>query len=297
MLIDSTFSLTSLFWGLRFVNRNSGVSKELFFLPRPIAPFEFQSEQDLLAHKKLKKIQYFSFDAFQQVQKSWQRDLQHFAFNLLDLEAVGEKFACTKREIESLGIKSADIKDLKFLAIQTNPRVVVSRASDESDNFYYQEALVVTHQQMNDYDVYPFMYFFWRGEFDQRLTAVIRLMADEGLGGKRSQGMGIFSKIEEVELPEDLFAGESECYASLSTVFPRYDEVDKMLFYELTERSGFLHSKQGRSLRKKRVNLLKEGSIFSAKISGQLVDVQPSGFSMHPVYLNGQGFLVPIGEV
>ena len=66
-------------------------------------------------------------------------------------------------------------------------------------------------------------------------------------------------------MPEDLFAGESECYASLSTVFPRYDEVDKMLFYELTERSGFLHSSLGRSLRKKRVNLLKEGSIFQQK--------------------------------
>ncbi|NLK93090.1 MAG: type III-A CRISPR-associated RAMP protein Csm4, partial [Bacteroidales bacterium] len=121
--------------------------------------------------------------------------------------------------------------------------------------------------------------------------------ADEGLGGKRSQGMGTFSKVEEEKWPAGLFAGESEYYASLSVVYPQIEEVNKVVFYELIERSGYLHSQQGRSLRKKRVNLLKEGSVFSAKISGRLIDVRPNRFSTHPVYLNGKGFLIPIGEV
>ena len=296
ILVESTLSLTSLFWGFKFTNKNSGEGKELFFLPRPLAPFEQQVSQNLLLHKKTKKIQYFSLEAFKRIQKSWEESSQQFTFDLLGLETIGEKFACTKAELMSLNLDSADIKNLKFFRVQSNPRLVISRANDESENFYYQEALEVAYQRVNDYEVSPFMYFIWRGDLDQRLNAVIRLMADEGLGGKRSQGMGSFDGVEEEKLPVDLFAGESEYYTSLSVLYPRIDEVDKVVFYDLIERSGFLHSQLGRPLRKKRVNLLKEGSVFSGRVTGQLIDVRPSNFSNQPANLNGKGIILLFGD-
>ena len=43
--------------------------------------------------------------------------------------------------------------------------------------------------------------------------------------------------------------------------------------------------------------MLKEGSIFSGKVTGQIIDVSPGIFTEHKVYLYGKAFLVPIGEV
>ncbi|NLK93149.1 MAG: hypothetical protein GX273_08485, partial [Bacteroidales bacterium] len=168
-----TLSFSSLFWGLKFIDHNSGECKEIFFLPRPLAPFKQYESQNLLLHKKTKKIKYFSLEAFKLLQRSWQKDIRHFTFNLLDLKVIGEKFACTNSEIKSLGLKNADIEDLKFFTIQSNPRLVVSRVNDQSENFYYQEALEIIYQQVNGYEICPFMYFFYQGELNQRLEAVI----------------------------------------------------------------------------------------------------------------------------
>ena len=43
--------------------------------------------------------------------------------------------------------------------------------------------------------------------------------------------------------------------------------------------------------------MLKEGSVFSGKISGQIVDISPEAFNEHKIYLNGKAFLIPVGEV
>jgi len=121
-------------------------------------------------------------------------------------------------------------------------------------------------------------------------------MADEGLGGKRSQGMGYFEELLEDELPDELFSGEGMYYMNLSTVYPGLEELDDLEYYELVERSGYIYSKFGRPYRKKRVRLLKEGSIFSRKIEGRIIDIRPEVFDEHSVYLNGKAFLIPLGR-
>lgn len=83
------------------------------------------------------------------------------------------------------------------------------------------------------------------------MLAVIRLMADEGLGGKRSQGMGTLGEVVIEEWTEKMFSGEGRYYMSISSVYPGLNEVDKLVYYELTERSGYIYSQYGRPLRKK----------------------------------------------
>jgi CRISPR-associated protein Csm4 len=289
---------SSLYYGMHFLNLSNGESKELFFLSRPLAPINSREEyKDLLNHKKTKKIKYFSVEAFRLLRKSWRNEGKYFDFNLLDLEILGRNFACTIEEMESLGLDRTGLEKIKLFVTDARPRVVVSRLNDRSENFYYQEEIEVTYQQAGDYLIRPFMYFVCSGEIDHRLMAAVRLMADEGLGGKRSQGMGALGKVKEEEWDDEFFSGKGQYYMSLSSIYPGPDEVDKLAYYEMAERSGYIYSQRGRSLRKKRVRLLKEGSILSGKISGKVIDISPEDFKEHKVYLNGKAFLIPIGEV
>lgn len=290
--------ISSLYYGIYFKNLSSGLSKEIFFLPRPLAPIESQERsEDLLQHKKAKKIRYLSLDAFRLLQKAWQNEGEYFCFNLLELKVLGGKFACTIEEIETLGLDQDKLDEIKLFNVDADPKVVVSRLNDQSGNFYYQDEMELTYLYIDNYLIRPFMYFICREEADHRLSAVVRLMADEGLGGKRSQGMGALGTVIEEEWTDKWFDGKGRYYLSLSSVFPGSDEVDKLVYYELTERSGYIYSQYGRPLRKKRARLLKEGSIFSDKIAGQMFDISPQEFTEHKVLLNGKAFLIPIGEV
>lgn len=290
--------ISSLYYGMRFDNLSSEESKEIFFLPRPLAPINSREQtEDLLQHKKAKKIKYLSLDAFKLLQKNWQDDGEYFDFNLLELIVFGGEFACTKEEVESLCLDLHRLGEIKLFNFDAEPKVMVSRLNDQSDNFYYQEEMELSYLQTDEFLIRPFLFFIYREEVDHRLKAVVRLMAEEGLGGKRSQGMGALGQVMEDELPHKWFDREGRYYISLSSIFPGVNEVDKLVYYELVERSGYIYSRHGRPIRKKRVRLLKEGSVFSDRIAGQIIDISPQGFTEHKVLLNGKAFLVPIGEV
>ena len=289
---------SSLYYGIRFFNCDNGQSQEIFFLPRPLAPIQPKDKPtNLLNHKIVKKIKYVSLGAFRLLQGAWQDEEKYFNFDLLDLKILGGNFACTAEEVEGLELDNDSFEKIKLFTVNSTPRVVVSRLNDEAENFYYQEGMEVIYQQMGNYLISPFMYFICQGDLDRRLTAIIRFAADEGLGGKRSQGFGFLGRVVEEEWPDDLFLTKGQYYVSLSSIFPGLEEVNNLLYYELVERSGYIYSKYGRSLRKKQVRLLKEGSVFSGKISGQIVDISPEAFNEHKIYLNGKAFLIPVGEV
>lgn len=289
---------SSLFYGMSFTNHSNNQSGELYFLPRPLAPIETKEGlKDLRNHKKAKKVKYLSLGAFKALSQSWQNEGEYFDFDISNCEVLGNHFACTKEEIEYLGLSRSDYEKIKLFVFNAKPKVVVSRKNDHSDNFYYQVEIETIYQQIGDVFIRPFMYFFCRGAIDQRLTAIVNLMADEGLGGKRSQGMGTLGKVVTQEWTEKKFAGKGLYYMSISSIYPMPEEVNNLVYYELTDRSGYIYSQHGRPLRKKRVRLLKEGSIFSKQISGRLIDISPESFKKHKVYLNGKAFLIPVGEV
>lgn len=286
--------ISSLYPGIRSWNSENQKEAELFFLPRPLLPQAFEENKDLKKHKKEKKIRYISIGAFKHLNKYWQ-DSGKCGFKLLDLKTFGGIFACTADELQSIGLDE-DVENIKLINFDAKPRVVVSRFDDHSENFFYQEEAEVNYYQKDKILMQPFMYFLFDGEIDNRFLAAIRLMVDEGLGGKRSQGMGYFEEVLEDKLPGELFLGKGKYYMNLSTVYPGIEEVDDLKYYELTERSGYIYSRYGRSFRKKRVRLLREGSIFSQKIEGRIIDIGPEGFREHSVLLNGKAFLIPLGR-
>ena len=285
--------ISSLYPGIQAVNTEKKETAEVFFLPRPMLPQEFIEGKDLRTHKQEKKIKYISVGAFQQLNKAW-RDSGKCEFSMRNLKAFGGVFACTEEEYRTLGLDG--FESIKLMDFDAKPRVAISRFDDHSENFFYQEDGEVSYLQKGHMLLRPFMYFCMEGPVASSMVALIRFMADEGLGGKRSQGMGTFEEVLEDELPDELFLGEGRYYMNISTVYPREEELDRLEFYELVERSGYIYSGIGRPYRKKRVRLLREGSIFSEKIEGQIIDIRPEVFGEHSVLLYGRAFLMPLGR-
>ncbi|MEO0199261.1 MAG: type III-A CRISPR-associated RAMP protein Csm4 [candidate division WOR-3 bacterium] len=148
------------------------------------------------------------------------------------------------------------------------------------------------------------LYFLAEGaneEIFKNLEAVLRILGEEGLGGKKTDGYGIFDFIEdsvELEIPE-----KPQKYWLLSLAYPSEEDMKvlslKDSYYELTLRRGWSQLNTGITFRRKSVWLIKEGSVLNAPVRGTKVDVVPDvlkGELEHEVYKFGYAFLIPWGE-
>lgn len=139
-----------------------------------------------------------------------------------------------------------------------------------------------------------------RSQWGERIQAAFRLVADSGLGGRRSSGWGQVQSVDfqtgtwpgvlMPKLARRLQAGGSDDttgYWLLSLYSPGpADAVDwKGGDYALAVRGGFVH---GTGQPKKLVRLVTEGSVLAAKgdLAGAAIDVAPEG-TAHPVYRAG----------
>ena len=140
-----------------------------------------------------------------------------------------------------------------------------------------------------------------RDSWSQRVRGAIRLLADSGFGGERSQGWG------RTEMPEfrngelsallfkrkEALAGETG-YWMLSLFLPdAADQIDwQRGNYHLTTRSGRVESTGDTKLASRMVS---EGSVLVASTGprGSVANVAPEGFP-HPVYRAGYALSLPV---
>ncbi len=133
-------------------------------------------------------------------------------------------------------------------------------------------------------------------EIWEKLQGVFRLVADEGIGGDRSVGCGLFEAPEfdtlSIRVPNSLFQ------MLVSTYYPRDDELEGLEngYYELIERAGYVYSPYGQSLRRAKVRLFRAGSVFPCvhPREGKLVEVTPSAFKLHKVFRYGIFMGLPV---
>jgi len=129
--------------------------------------------------------------------------------------------------------------------------------------------------------------------------AAIRLLADEGIGGRRSVGRGLFHPPawEEAAIASPGAFADARCL--LSMFYPKDDaEAGRLAkgWYRLKERGGFICSQDGgRGLRRRPVRLAEEGASAqgAAGLAGALVDVTPDAFKAHRVFRSGLAYSVP----
>jgi CRISPR-associated protein Csm4 len=126
----------------------------------------------------------------------------------------------------------------------------------------------------------------------------LRWLGDTGLGGKRSLGMGRFDMtVEEVEASwRPLMEGEAEAFCTLAAFAPQPSELagllDEFARYGQVERGGWATSGSW-SHRVCRYRLFTEGSVFSRRPLGRLLDVTPAG-APHRIYRYALAFPVRV---
>lgn len=253
-------------WG-RYVYKNGKVNEELFK--------KINKESDLL--KKLKKVKFVSEEIFGDIQKY----IDNIENHINDIH-IKQGILFSEKEFNKI---NNDFKDIKFYKETETPRVTLDRKTSSSNIYYFGEVKFAEKCNL-------FFLIGYNGNLD-KIKSAVRLLGDEGIGGDRSSGRGLF-KVEFAN-NDFSFSNNGNKYVSLSLVYPKKEEVKNAKFYDLIARRGFVYSIEERSARRKSIRMFAEGSVFSNKVEGEIKDVSINS-SKHEVYRFGKAFLIGIGD-
>ena len=234
----------------------------LFPLPMNVNVSEYTDDP-----KKLKKTEYLAYDLLS---------------NLMNGDWTGDEF-CEKNLLQKRVLLSKPIEDRSIWALSDTPRVVIDRVSSESTVYYMQE--VSFHEGCGLFILVDFVDQSLKPKFE----ACLRLLGEDGLGGERTYGRGVFTPRS---VPLRFDDRDDGLYYSLSLVYPEKssDMVGLNGWYGLVKRAGWVYSPDERNLAKPPVHMFTEGSVFNKPLRGHLVDVTPKEFKVHDVYRYGYSF-------
>jgi CRISPR-associated protein Csm4 len=91
-------------------------------------------------------------------------------------------------------------------------------------------------------------------------------------------------------------------FVTLSLYYPMKEDIAMLKegYYELVSRGGWIYSPDAKNLRRRKVRMFSEGSVFKFRaelnsgLYGGLADVKPDEFAEHEVYRYGYAFAVPM---
>ena len=248
---------------------------DIYFLPIPRS-INLTKYVDKEYIKRFKKIEFVS--------KQMLEDFIKNDFSLDVDNILQGKFLVNNEERERL--EKNNIKRIWF--DKEVPRVSIDRINSSSNIYYFGE--IYYNKGCGLY----FLVDFIKKDYSNKLEAAIRLLGDEGIGGDRSYGRGLF-KLEDDGLSWDL---ESGFFITLSLYLPMDDEIDMVRdgFYEIERRSGWVYSPEWRGARERFIRMFREGSTFrgNKKIYGDLIKV---GAGEYDVYRYGYAFPLYIGDI
>jgi len=280
-----------------------------YFFPKPmITPKIIKKDKEFFSEqiKIWKKIQFISKDVLDNIING---KAIRFTANLI----LNNQYLISEKDYETLEFHNISdkiresIKNRIILTRNiTEQKVVISRINYESKDTFYQGNLQFREsnyyifnketKEKTNYIIKPGMFFLINNtKIPKEILAAIKIITDTGLGGKRSTGKGLFTECQISEF-NFLTAEKSENenqYFTISTVIPNKNEIASLVKYTLTTKRGFMFSRESKTLRKKAITVLNEGSIFGAKINGKVVDVSPQEMNVHEIFRYGKAFLIP----
>jgi len=174
--------------------------------------------------------------------------------------------------------------------IEDVPRVALSRFNNHPGENYFHFGQVHFTEKAGLFVLVKFQDKTW----EPKVRALFNLLADEGIGGDRTAGKGLFHPPEFDYLSIPDLDGANAVYAA-STYFPAENEVEALAhgYYELELRKGYIFSPANKSYLRRSLRLFSEGSVLPGLSRlGTLVDITPQIFKAHPVYR--YGFIFPI---
>ncbi len=288
--------------------------KTVFYLPRPLKfPISYPQD-DLEFFKAYKSLNYLPLEI-------WQRWYQGEGFTEEDQKELIDKIkGNTNGNLENAGV--FDYKE----AFKTHklPKVAIDRTT-RATNFYHTEYVQFNWEaDGSDIKSLSGLYFLVYFQDDNKelindLKAALDFLGEQGIGGERSSGAGLF-QAEWLNLKDasPIWENVVKCstklnYQCLISLFWDNDEsIIKQLItdnsfssYEIQERGGWYSHE---NIRRQMVRMFAEGSVFpivtnkddknnlepSELINGKLADVTPSEFKAHKIYRSGIGLSLPI---
>ncbi len=250
--------------------------KDDFYFPLP--------KNQLVRDKELKKIKFVNLPLLQKLLRGARleelKDKLLGNSELKTLPDMGRKAKKNGKEEKSVPWTVDDV-----------PRVSLSRFNNHpGENFFYF-GQVGFDEDAGLFVMVRILNSGWEG----KVKSLFRLLSDEGVGGDRTSGKGLFRQPEFLTLSIEEAENADGVYAA-SAYFPAENErleLEKS-FYELEERGGYIFSPKNRALRKRSLRMFVEGSVFAGgEPVGSLCDITPEVFHEHRVYR--YGFVFPIG--
>ncbi|RLB09822.1 MAG: type III-A CRISPR-associated RAMP protein Csm4 [Deltaproteobacteria bacterium] len=247
-----------------FIRKNSGIT---YYFPKPVNLDLEYSEKDLTVKKELKKLSFIPKDMFCKF-------------------INGEKLKFDLKKINEI---SEDIK--KIFRTNMRPKVILDRVTQNSE-LYHQAELYINSKIGGFY----LMAFCEDEKVLERFEGLLKLLGDEGIGGKRSEGHGFF-EIEkdylDIDEPDD-----GEGFINLSLYLPSEGEMDKIDFnksaYTLIQRRGWFLLDSGKSFKRKPVWMFKEGSLLNVFPKGCAINVSPDWLKQKGINVYRFGYCLSI---
>jgi CRISPR-associated protein Csm4 len=269
------------------------ISNVLLF-PKPLAALtEIIGASGAKDEKKIKRAEFVSKDVFEWILSGKKPTDSDWAFIHNGNNIAG---IVSASEMALIGQKPSKTF---FWKRQEAPHVVLDRDDQSSSIFRVGDI------SFSKGTGFHFLVDFRDNSIISKFDGAMRLLGDEGIGGERSSGKGSFIfKREPVEIKtenSDNNNSSGSSLALLSLYHPAKTEVELGLLmrsrYQLITRRGWISSLGSRTLRKKTVRMISEGSIIPKMGSlprGALVDVTPQEMKAHKVYANGLALGVPM---
>ncbi|MCM8779203.1 MAG: type III-A CRISPR-associated RAMP protein Csm4 [Candidatus Omnitrophica bacterium] len=220
--------------------------------------------------KETKKIQFIEKDGFEKL-----------------LE--GERIEEIRKKFKTVPDLNTEEEKIPYQIVNT-PRVSLSRLTNHPGEEFFHFGEVFYKENSGLF----FLVDFKDQTIITEFNATLRLMADEGIGGDRTVGKGLF-EINEIKDINFNLPSDSNGFLTLSLYSPKEDEVSdiKNGYYEIIERRGYIFSPYRKNLRRKSIRMLKEGSVSLSYKVGRLGDVTPEAFTEHKIYRYGLAFMLP----
>ncbi|MCB0855027.1 MAG: type III-A CRISPR-associated RAMP protein Csm4, partial [Bacteroidetes bacterium] len=249
-----------------------------FFLPRPVN-YQHTTGGNV---KSFKKIRFFSLGIWKNLPEK-EKLLNNPRLIL------GESYLVTVTELYQIGLHPDYLKpneflrDQKLVRTEMYPKVRV-HASDQENVFYHQFHIQLQELQTVEEEDNPHpnkqthFYFLLETPPDSPLTErfkqIIRLLADEGIGGERSVGCGTFRSVVFKSAVEMGFPARDEkstqCTLSL-TIPASQDDFDATEAYQLVLRGGGSLGIKGEAENHRRqIHMIAEGALAKHEVKGKM---------------------------
>ena len=281
--------------------------KVINFFPRP-SSVEFTKNIDssrMEGKKELRSVKYFSEGIIKELKYNEEKCC--LEINYLKCK-IYRNIVITNDEEKKIDDKSLkELKENNIFIFDSLPRVVVDRNNLASRNLFFEDYM--TFNNFSSLELYYLFYVYIDNKLNEDeiiklLYKSIDLIRNEGLGGKRSRGYGLFRdvsivKVEQKTVLSEIFnEREKNISMGISTFVPNERKVlEKLLAYSISDRNGFIYSKGMTKKRKKPAFVIDSGLISREPLEGKVVNVNSNISRVkHEVYLNGKAIFINIGS-